>query len=78
MHLTKTEEAFLTSLREQGENGCDRTRLALLCQNPTEPRDHAFVSNVVDAHIKNLRKKLKDTKESIVSIRRYGYKLVTV
>ena len=82
MNLTKTEEKMLTALRGAGEKGVDRTALGQLCQKPTESATDGqnvwYMSNVVDVHIKNLRRKIVDTKESIVTIRGFGYKLATV
>lgn len=67
--LTPTEELYLNALREAPE-GVSRKSLASVKAPPAER-----MSNMVDVHVKNLRRKLPPNMR-IELVRGFGYKLV--
>ena len=66
--FTPTEQKFYDALKASS-NGVMRTDLIELCKSPKR-------SNVVDAHRRNMRRKMKNSNETIVSLRGVGYKLM--
>lgn len=73
-NLTKREHAYLAALHAAAPGYVSRLQFAKLCQ-PPENSEYSYGSNLVDVHIKNLRKKLAGTKWSVVTMHRKGYRL---
>ncbi len=69
--LTPIEEAFFKALEDGQQRGASRETLFGLTQ---KKESNGFASNVVDVHIKNLRRKLEGT-YTIASVRGFGYVL---
>lgn len=76
--FTKTEKAFFDALKTAGDEGVSRTKLFHLTEGAKDEPEDYFGSNVVDVHIKTLRKKLLNSKTHVVveTIRGFGYKMV--
>lgn len=72
--LTPTELSFWEALKKAGESGIARSSLQHLIKGQRD----GYYSNNVDVHVKNLRRKLRDSKQHITvdTIRGFGYKMV--
>lgn len=70
--LTPTEQAYYEALSAASPETVTRATLSSLGKTINT---YARTSNIVDAHIQNLRRKLKGTNEIIVAVRGTGYRL---
>ena len=72
LKLTNTEAMYLEVLKEYTE-GVSREDLSSI-----RPEAPSYRSNLVDVHIKNLRKKLAAVGYGIEAVRGYGYRIIRV
>ena len=70
MELTYTEQQIVDKLESAGK---PLTREEL---KDVKPPEHKRIGNVVDVHIKNLRRKLAGSNIEIETVRGVGYRLV--
>lgn len=72
--LTHTEQIYLDTLRQRSPDVVSRSVLSQLGECMTK---YARTSNIVDAHVRNIRTKTKGSAFKIVTVRGSGYQLVS-